>query len=75
MKKSKIYVATVYTETSRRTDGDLACWTGLDKDKVVARALRAKLKYESNGYGPYRVLIGVLVEEASELQRYKVTRL
>ena len=74
-----LYVAVVTNEhfNSERPDDTLSCFIGIDKDVVTKRAILAaqrwqakeydnpdNLKSASAPYGPYKVLLGELNEEA-----------
>jgi len=69
-----IYIAVVCTfqEFSGRPEGDWSCFTDKDKNAAITKALVSKRKWEEKGYGPYRVLVGKVVEEVLIPMRYRL---
>lgn len=65
---AKIYVAVVCKvwERSGRPAGDWACFINKQKSEAIRAAIAARKKWSEKGYGPYRILVGVLGEEVSE---------
>lgn len=62
--KNTNYVAVVhkYGEMSGRHDGDWASFLSKDKKIAIAKAMVARKRWESKGYGPYQIWVGTLTE-------------
>lgn len=69
-----VYIAAVCKlwDRSGRTEGDWSCFIDKNKNAAITKALNAKRKWEEKGYGPYRVLVGNLVEEVAVPMRYRL---
>ncbi len=78
-KASALFVAVVLKDddgyNSGRQDGDWASFVGFDKAQEIGRAIEAKKKWESKGYGPYQIFVGTLTENVTLPTNYKVTKL
>jgi hypothetical protein len=63
----KMYVAVVTKacELSGRPEGDWASFVNKNQKDAVAAAMKARSKWEAKGFGPYKILVGVLTQEVN----------
>lgn len=76
--RKKLSVAVVIDEKlsphSLRHEGDWASFVG-ERVQAVGRAIRARVLWEAKGYGPYRILVGELTEEAKQNSKFSLSRI
>lgn len=72
-----MFIAVVYTATglSGRHEGDFASFVATTKEEAIQDAIDARSKWETKGYGPYRLLVGKLSEEVAIPTRYEIVKL
>ena len=67
-----MYVAVVCTKdyTSRRSDGDHACFISENKDEAIRKALKVLKQWDNNPLRGYHILVGQLTHKVDQPVRY-----